>query len=204
MSYEIVKRISHRKKDNKIFITSASNNISPKYYSTWEFMPDKTNDYEKTKNKELYLFHGIIGGSYQLSSSVNENWLYAENKFYEYCRNNNISISEIWNLPYQNDGNIELLKPYYEIFKVFLEEKKEGKYYLTSNKGIIIKVNKNNFRYLPYSYNVSLETYCKDFKHIYNVLCNISAYNREKYDVSIREYTLDKNISELKEDCYEL
>ena len=70
MSYEIVKNISHRKKDDKIFITSASNNVWPRTYSKREFMPTKEND----KNKELYLFHGIIGGSYQLSDSVNENW----------------------------------------------------------------------------------------------------------------------------------
>ena len=38
MSYEIVKSIS--KKKDKIFITSASNNVSPKTYSKWEFMPD--------------------------------------------------------------------------------------------------------------------------------------------------------------------
>ena len=33
MSYEIVKSIS--KKKDKIFITSASNNVSPKTYSKW-------------------------------------------------------------------------------------------------------------------------------------------------------------------------
>lgn len=121
MSYEIVKSIS--KKKDKIFITSASNNVSPKTYSKWEFMPDSLHNKEKVSNKELYLFHGIIGGSYKLNKSVNENWIYAENKFYEYCRENNISTSYIWELPYLNDGDIKTLKPYYEIFKKYYEEK---------------------------------------------------------------------------------
>ena len=140
MSYEIVKSIS--KKKDKIFITSASNNVSPKTYSKWEFMPDSLHNKEKVSNKELYLFHGIIGGSYKLNKSVNENWIYAENKFYEYCRENNISTSYIWELPYLNDGDIKTLKPYHEIFKKYYEEKIDGKYYLSSSLGQIIKVMK--------------------------------------------------------------
>lgn len=191
MGYEIVKSISHRKKDNKIFITSASNNVWPKTYSRWEFMPDKSYSKEDTRNRELHLFRGIIGGSYQLSGSVNENWKYAENKFYEYCKNNNISTSYIWELPYNNDGNIELIKPYYEIFKRFLEEKKEGKYYLSSSLGCIIKVNKNSFNYTPYF--GADERYCKSYKQIYNDYCNISEHNREIYNIEIKEYNLEKN-----------
>ena len=103
MSYEIVKNISRRKKDNKIFITSASSNVCPKNYSRWEFMSNE----KDSEIKELYLFHGIIGGSYQLSESVNVNWKYAENKFHEYCENNNISTSDIWELAYKDNGDIE-------------------------------------------------------------------------------------------------
>ena len=190
MSYEIVKIISHRKKDNKIFITSASNNVWPRSYYKWEFMPDKSYSEEETKNRELHFFRGIIGGSYQLSGSVNENWRYAENKFYEYCRENDISTSEIWELPYKNDGNIELLKPYYEIFKGFLEEKKEGKYYLSSSLGYILKVNKNNFEYSPYVPNIN--KYCKNFKKIYNDFSNITKENRERFNIEIKELSLEK------------
>lgn len=191
MSYEIVKSISHRKKDNKIFITSASNNVWPKTYSRWEFMPDKAYSEEDTRNRELHLFRGIIGGSYQLSGSVSDNWKYAENKFYEYCRENDISTSEIWELPYKNDGNIELLKPYYEIFKGFLEEKKEGKYYLSSSLGCITKVNKNSFNYTPYF--GADERYCKNYKQIYNDYCNISEQNRKNLNIQIKEYVLENN-----------
>lgn len=149
------------------------------------------------KNKELYLFHGIIGGSYQLSGSVNENWRYAENKFYEYCKENNISTSDIWDLPYKNNGNIELLKPYYEIFNGFLEEKKDGKYYLDSNIGIITKVNQKTFKYICYRDGV--EKYCKSFKKIFNDYCNISPQNRDKLEVSIKEYTLNKELNDSNE-----
>lgn len=194
MSYEIVKSISHRKKDNKIFITSASNNVYPKTYSKWEFMSDKSHSKEETKNKELYLFHGIIGGSYKLSGSVSENWKYAENKFYEYCGNNNINISTIWELPYKNNGNIELLKPYYDVFKEFLEERKEGKYYLDSCLGIITKVNKMSFNYTPY--NIPFEKYCKNYKKIYNDYCNISDYNKKNFDIKIKEYILNKSLDD--------
>jgi len=194
MSYEIVKSISHRKKDNKIFITSASNNVWPRTYSRWEFMPDKAYSEEDTRNRELHLFRGIIGVSYQLSGSVSDNWKYAENKFYEYCRENDISTSEIWELPYKNDGNIELLKPYYEIFKGFLEEKKEGKYYLSSSLGCITKVNKNSFNYTPYF--GADERYCKSYKQIYNDYCNISEQNRNNFNIEIKEYNLEKNIDD--------
>lgn len=193
MSYEIVKNISHRKKDDKIFITSASNNVWPRTYSKWEFMPNKEND----KNKELYLFHGIIGGSYQLSGSVNENWRYAENKFHEYCRKNNISTSDIWEIPYKNDGNIELLKPYYEIFKGYLEEKKDGKFYLDSNIGIITKVNQRSFQYI--NYKDEPEKYCRSFEHVFNDYCNISKENREKYEIAIKEYNLNKELNDFEE-----
>lgn len=194
MSYEIVKSITHRKKDNKIFITSASNNVWPKTYSRWEFMPDKAYGEEDTKNRELHLFRGIIGGSYQLSGSVSDNWRYAENKFYEYCRENNISTSDLWDLPYKNDGNIELLRPYYEVFKGFLEEKKEGKYFLSSSLGCITKVNKSSFNYTPYF--GADERYCKNYKQIYNDYCNISEQNRKNFNIEIKEYNLEKDIDD--------
>lgn len=194
MSYEIVKSISRSKKDNKIFITSASNNWWPRDYYKWEFMPESSYGEDKAKNRELYLFHGILGGSYQLSGSVNENWRYAENKFREYCRENNLSTSDIWDLAYKEDGNIELLKPYYEVFKSFLEEKKKGLYYLSSSLGYITKVNKNSFSYT--SYFGSEKSHCKSYKKIYNDYCNISERNREKYNIEIKELVLEKDKEE--------
>lgn len=205
MSYEIVKSITHRKKDNKIFITSASNNIWPRTYSKWEYMPDSSYSKEETINKELHFFRGIIGGSYKLSNSVNENWRYAENKFYEYCKEKDISTFDIWELPYKNDGNIESLKPYYDIFRKFLEEKIEGKYYLSSNLGCITKVNRKSLQYVPY-FSID-EKYCKSYKKLYNDLCNISKQNIQRFDIKIKEYCLEKennNLIENKNDEMEL
>ena len=197
MSYEIVKSISHRKKDNKIFITSASNNLWPHTYSRWEFMSDEHNNKIDVANKELYLFHAIIGGGFKLSSSVSENWKYAENKFNEYCKDNNISIYDLWNLVDVNDGNVELLRPYYEIFKSFLEEKKEGKYYLSSNLGFINKVNKKSLNYV--SIDIPSENDCRSYKKVYNDYCNISPQCKDKYKISIKEYTLDNEINNKEE-----
>ena len=56
MSYEKIKCITRKPKEGKIFITSASNNVSPKTYSKWEFMPDSLHNKEKVSNKELYLY----------------------------------------------------------------------------------------------------------------------------------------------------
>ena len=191
MSYEIVKSINHIKKGNQIFITSASSNVTPKYYSRWEFIPNNEKNQNIIDDKELYLFHGIIGGSYKLSGSVNENWRYAENKFYEYCRENNINTFDLWNLPYENGENIKVLKPYYDIFKKFLEEKKEGKYYLSSSLGYIVKVNQNSFKYLLYCDDYT--KYCKNYKKIYNDYCNLSEKTRENYNIEIKEYVLENN-----------
>lgn len=191
MSYEIVKSIS-RKKD-KLFITSASNNLWPRTYYKWEFMPAEEYDANKVANKELYLFHGIIGGSYQLNKSVNENWVYAENKFYEYCKNNNLSVYGIWDLPSKNNGDIETLKPYYEIFKQYLDERKEGKYYLACNLGYISKVNNKSLIYKPILSKFDLEKGCRNYKKVYNDYCNISDYTKSKYNIEIKEYVLDKN-----------
>ncbi len=191
MSYEIVKNIS-RKKDNRIFITSACNNVWPRTFSKWEYLSDEKYDIEKTKNRDLCLFHDIIGGNLHLSGSVNEKWRYAENKFYEYCRNNNISTSSLWELPYQEGNSIEVLRPYYEVFENYLEENKEGKYYLKSDLGYITKVNEKSFNY---TFGIN-ENMCKNFKKIYNDFCKLSNNSIKNYNIRIEEYSLEN-----KADC---
>lgn len=189
MSYEIVKSIS-RKKDNRIFITSASNNWWPREYYKWEYLKDGKYDKELTDNRDMCLFHDIIGGNLQLSCSVSEKWRYAENKFHEYCKNNNINSYDIWNLPYQEGNTIEVLKPYYDIFKKFLEEKdKKGKFYLMSNLGCITKVNNKSF---SYTYRIDLNK-CKDYKKVYNDYCKLSEDIIDKYNIRIEEYRLVKD-----------
>lgn len=185
MSYEIVKSIS-RKKDNRIFITSASNNIWPRTYSKWEYMPNEKCSDEELKNKELYLFHGILGNSYQLSNNVNKNWNYALNKFYEYCNQNKIDTYDLWDLRYK-DG-IEALKPYYDVFNNFYKERINGKFYLYSNIGYINKVNNKSF---GYNSIFNQDEYCKDYKTIYNDYCKISKYNKDYYKIGICKFEKD-------------
>lgn len=191
MSYEIVKSIS-RKKDNRIFVTSACNNLWPRTYSKWEYMPNEKCTEKEIHNKMLYLFHDLIGGNLQLSGSVDSKWRYAENKFFEYCKKNNLSYHDLWNVPYKDDNyNIELLKPYYDVFESYLAEKnKEGDYYLKSNLGYITKVNKRSFEY---SFRLDKNKCCKDFKKVYNDYCKLSNDSINKYDIKIEEYQLEEN-----------
>lgn len=190
MSYELVKNIT-KKKDGKVFITSASNNWWPRDYSRWEFMPSDKYEKEKVENKMLYLFHGIIGGSYQFNETVSENWKYALNKFREYCKENNLSTSDIWDSVYENNEyNIEKLKPYYDKFNEFYEEKIEGKYYLSSSNGAVTKINKKSFYTNPYGVNGAIG----DYKKIYNNLHKLSNDSIQRYNISIKEYTLNKDL----------
>lgn len=188
MSYELVKSIS-RRKDGRVFITSASNNVWPKDYNRWEYMPAGKYDDEKVKNKMLYLFHGIIGQTYQFNETVNDNWKYALNKFYEYCRENN--ISGLWELPYKDGGyDITKLKPYYDKFNEFYEEKIDGKYYLNSINGPITKIYKECF----YTNRAGMKgVLLGHYKKIYNLLNKFSKDMIDHYDIKIEEYSLEKN-----------
>lgn len=72
MSYEKVKCITRKKKEGKIFITSACNNLRPLTYSRWEFREDEQDYHEK----ELRLLRGINGGGLVLNDSCYD-WNYA-------------------------------------------------------------------------------------------------------------------------------
>lgn len=68
MSYEIAKYISVNAKKNKIFVTSAANNVHPRRFERWEF--DETNNFD-FMNKALKLSKCILNGSLQPISSCN-------------------------------------------------------------------------------------------------------------------------------------
>ena len=53
-----------------------------------------------------------------------------------------------------------------------------------------MKVNKNNFEYSPYVPNI--DKYCKNFKKIYNDFSNITKENRERFNIEIKEVSLEK------------
>lgn len=200
MSCDYIKYIKHDKKNNRYFVTSASNNVWPRSYSTWEYMRNDKYSNEEIENKDLYFFHNILGHVLNLEYCQNKDWKYATNKFFNYCKENDINTYELWNLPGGEDNyDITKLKPYYEIFKGYLEEKKEGKYFLDSNSGYVVKVNKKSF--IINRDKDCLKDIVGDYKKIYNDYCKISSIMREKYDIQIKEFILeldkeeDRNIS---------
>ncbi len=181
MSYEIAKGIRVDKKNNKIFLRSSSNNIYPKYYSSWEFMKSEP-DLEKKKRE---LFYGIIGGSINLRICDNKNWKYGAYRFFDYCDENNISTSYIWELP-RNGGSMDSIEEYYKIFEGFVNEKYKGLYYLNSNVGRIINVNNRGFTYT--NSDIRLDKYSYDYKTAYLKRAKLSRETIEKYEIEIQKY----------------
>ena len=92
MSYELCKRINLDRKNNKIKVTCASNNIRPISYSTYEIFED----IEDFDEKLLNLFMSLQSGDIQIST-INDNtedFEYAMWKVREYLRKNNINSYE--------------------------------------------------------------------------------------------------------------
>lgn len=75
MSYYKIKNITLKKKENKIMVCGASNNVSPITYYNNDFM-QKEKDFHK---KELELLRAINGGDFVLNESCYK-WLYAKEK----------------------------------------------------------------------------------------------------------------------------
>lgn len=73
MSYEKVKNIAIKKRENKIYITSACSNLSPITYHRWEFCQNENMSF---KEKMLWLLKGINGGGLVLNNSCYK-WEYA-------------------------------------------------------------------------------------------------------------------------------
>lgn len=92
MSYELCKKINLDRKNNKIKVTCASNNIRPISYSTYEIFED-IKDFDE---KLLNLFMSLQSGCVQIST-INDNtedFEYAMWKVREYLRENNIDSYE--------------------------------------------------------------------------------------------------------------
>lgn len=86
MSYNKVKNISLKKKDNKIMICSASNNVFPITYYNGEFMQREADFHIK----ELELLRALNGGGLVLNDSCYK-WKYALSKTNEEIYNNKYS-----------------------------------------------------------------------------------------------------------------
>ena len=81
MSYEKVKCITRKPKENKIIITSACNNVRPLTFSKWEYGKADMS----YKEKMFYLLKDINGGNLQLNNSCYE-WNYAILKTRDYMQ----------------------------------------------------------------------------------------------------------------------
>lgn len=93
MSYELCKRIVLNEKENKIMLTTASNNVRPITYSTFEFCGSDSYKNYTFRDKLLCLFTSMEDGSLQIST-INENtekFEYAMIKVNEYLKTNNIN-----------------------------------------------------------------------------------------------------------------
>ena len=81
MSYEKVKCITRKPKENKIIITSACNNVRPLTFGKWEYGKADMS----YKEKMLYLLKDISCGNLQLNNSCYE-WNYAVLKTRDYMQ----------------------------------------------------------------------------------------------------------------------
>lgn len=197
MSFEIVKSIKHSKKDNKYFVTSASNNVHPRYYSKWEYMPDSRCSDKEKENKDLHFFYSLISGTLQLTSSCNINWNYALDSFRNYCYENNTCFSDLYDNARTGEGlDYNYLKPYYEVFKSYYDEINEKGYYLDSNLGYITKINKRSFNYTNDEY--TLKNNLRDYKKVKNIYDNLSKDMIEKYNIEIKQYDFKKEFDSIE------
>ena len=81
MSYEKVKCITRKPKENKIIITSACNNVRPLTFRKWEYGKASMS----YKEKMFYLLKDISGGNLQFNNSCYE-WNYAVLKTRDYMQ----------------------------------------------------------------------------------------------------------------------
>lgn len=89
MSYEKCRTISLKPKKNQIFVTIASNNVRPIYYSRCEYAPKENCSFE---DKLRYLMISMLDGNIQISQ-LNKNTIpfeYALLKVRNYYRNTDI------------------------------------------------------------------------------------------------------------------
>lgn len=149
MSYEKCKYIKLDKKNNKIIMNIASNNVYPLHYTKFEFYNSKYEDYKNYtfEDKLILLYESLDSGCLQISSinDNTENFEYALKKARQYNKEN--ENFDFWH----KRGEIQdklikkgvenaylkaIYKVYGESFKVFkkaLYERFEGKYNVVFN-----------------------------------------------------------------------
>lgn len=96
MSVELCKRISMNEKKNSIKVCSASSNIQPMYYVTYDYYNNKEN--VSFEEKLFGLFYDLFLGNICFSSinDSTENFAYAMVKVREYLKENNINGDDLY------------------------------------------------------------------------------------------------------------
>lgn len=121
MSYELCKRITLDKKNNKIKLCIASNNVRPLDYHTCEICDSKNERFKDYTfdDKLLALYEDLQNGSVQISTmnSNTEKFVYAETKARQWLRENNIDSYE--------DLYCRKHKEYYATLSSFIDKKIE-------------------------------------------------------------------------------
>lgn len=201
MSYEMCKRIVLDEKNNKIKLTIASNNVRPITYSACDYYKDYDYTFE---DKLLCLFWDMTSGMLQISTinSNTENFEYAIKKVNEYCKQNNISTYDYWDLA----GNLRTRKEfryaglYYnsydkENWKVYAEwTKTQTREHVKEieNKAFIESLREIYGELFKVFKNALYEQIKGDFQVIYNncyYVAKIGKYNRYYSRFSYGGYT---------------
>lgn len=147
MSYELCNRISVNEKKNVIKLSTDSNNVFPKTYTSWEFYKDSDMNFNE---KMFELFKGIIEGNIQFSS-INDStidYAYADNKVREYLHEKGLSVMKVWDM--ENEERNKMYKELFEVFTKALKEEIKGIYGLEIKGMRVVKLGKYNSRFGNY------------------------------------------------------
>lgn len=117
MSYELCKRITLNEKKNKITLTTASNNVYPKDYSTFTYCDSEQECYKNVSFEEklISLMKNFLGRNIQIST-INDNtikFIHATMKMDEYIEENNLDDFDM----YCNKDKYE--KEYADLLQIF-------------------------------------------------------------------------------------
>ena len=171
MSYEKVKCITRKPKENKIIITSACNNVRPLTFGKWEYGKADMS----YKEKMFYLLKDISGGNLQLNNSCYE-WNYAILKTRDYMQERygkDYCLYDLATMKYTSYCLGEQISSTY--IPITQEELKNGNYALEWES----KDGKSKVYYRAEEYNNEKARVMEVLEEYYNVFMG---YLEEKHD----------------------
>lgn len=152
MSYTIAKSVSI-KKDGRITINGASNNVYPKTFETFEVF----SRIDSLEDRVFTLFECLLGGEIQIQSSSKSKVHYAFMQSLNYLNMKYKSVaSDLWHSSYSEgkydkDEIEEIKKEIFGVFKESLDDKvsmSEKKYAVELDNGYYLhKMNMYSYRY---------------------------------------------------------